>query len=158
MSPAPFWVLGLFSSLHRNGRPQAGQAVGEGFGHLELCLFRAMDIGVGGKIVVAVAEPLLDILHGIVQVQHDGGAAVTKVVEADGAQAVFCQDLLELLADEVRLEEHPHLVHADEVQVLPVIAGTAELLLGQLPLPQPGEIVVGILAQGQAPAAGLGFG
>lgn len=117
-----------------------------------------MDIGVGGEVVVAVAQPLLDILHGIVQVQHDGGAAVPQVVEADGAQTVFCQDLLELLADEVRLEEHPHLVHADEVQILPVIAGTAELLLGQLPLPQPGKIIVGILTQGQAPAAGFGFG
>ena len=117
-----------------------------------------MDIGVGCKIVVAVAEPLLYIFHRIIQVQHDGGAAVPQVVEADGTQAVFCQDLLELLTDEVRLQEHPHLVHADEVQVLPVIAGTAELLLVQLPLPQPGEIVVSILAQGQAPAAGLGFG
>ena len=83
---------------------------------------------------------------------------MAEVVEADGAQTVFCQDLLELLADKVRLEEHPHLVHADEVQVVPVVAGAAELLLVQLPLPQPGEIVVGILAQGQAPAAGLGFG
>lgn len=158
MSPAPFRVLGLSSSLHGNSRSQTGQTVGEGLGHLELCLFRAMDIGVGGEIIVAVAQPLLDILHGIVQVQHDGGAAVAQIVEADGAQAVFCQDLLELLADEVRLEEHPHLVHTDEVQVLPVVAGTAELLLGQLPLPQPGEIIVGILTQGQAPPTGLGFG
>lgn len=117
-----------------------------------------MDIGVGGEVVVAVAQPLLDILHRIVQIQHDGGAAVAEVVEPDGAQTVLCQDLLELLADEVRLQEHPHLVHADEVQVLPVVASAAELLLGQLPLPQPGEIIVGILAQGQAPAAGLGFG
>ena len=83
---------------------------------------------------------------------------MAEVVEADGAQTVFCQDLLELLADKVRLEEHPHLVHADEVQVVPVVAGAAELLLVQLPLPQPGEIVVGILAQGQAPAAGFGLG
>lgn len=117
-----------------------------------------MDVGVGGEVVVAVAEPLLDILHRIVQVQHDGGATVPQIVEANGTQTVLRQDLLELLADEVRLEEHPHLVHADEVQILPVVAGAAELLLGQLPLPQPGEIVVGILAQGQAPAAGFGFG
>ena len=117
-----------------------------------------MDIGVGGEVVVAVAQPLLDILHRIVQVQHDGGATVPQIVEANGAQTVLCQDLLELLADEIRLEEHTHLIHADEVQVLPVVAGAAELLLGQLPLPQPGEIIVGILAQGQAPAAGLGFG
>ena len=151
-------MLGLSSALHRNGRSQTGQLVGEGFGHLELCLFRAMGIGVGGEVVVAVAEPLLDILHRIVQVQHDGGATVPQIVEANGTQAVLCQDLLELLADEVRLEEHPHLVHADEVQVLPVIAGTAEHLLVELPLPQPREIIVGILTQGQAPAAGLGFG
>ena len=156
--PAPFRVLGLSSSLHRIGRAQTGQMVGEGFGHLELCLFRAVDIGVGCKVIVAVAEPLLDIFHRIVQLQHDGGAAVAEVVEADGAQAVFRQDLLELLADEVRLQEHPHLVHADEVQVLPVVAGTANLHLGHLPLTQPGEIIVGILAQGQAPAAGFGLG
>ena len=117
-----------------------------------------MDIGVGGEVIVAVAEPLLDILHRIIQVQHDGGAAVTQVVEADGAQSVLYQNLLELLAHEVRLEQHAHLVHADEVQVLPVITGTAKLHLGHLPLAQPGEIIVGILAQRQAPAAGFGLG
>ena len=117
-----------------------------------------MDIGVGGKIIVAVAEPLLDILHRIVQVQHDGGAAVPQVMEPNGAQAVLYQNLLEFLAHEVRLEQHAHLVHADEIQVFPVIAGTADLLLSQLPLPQPGEIIVGVLAERQAPAAGLGLG
>lgn len=117
-----------------------------------------MDIGVGGEVIVGMAKPLLDILHRIVQVQHDGGAAVPQVVEADRAQAVLYQNLLELLAHEVRLEQHAHLVHADEVQVLPVVAGTANLHLGHLPLAQPGKIIVGVLAQRQAPAAGLGLG
>ena len=117
-----------------------------------------MDIGVGGEIIVAVAKPLLDILHRIVQVQHDGGAAMSEVVEADGAQAVLYQNLLEFLAHEIRLQQHSHLVHADEVQVLPVVAGTANLHLGHLPLTQPGEIIVSVLAQRQAPAAGLGLG
>ena len=81
-----------------------------------------------------------------------------QVVEPDGAQSVLYQNLLELLADEVRLEQHAHLVHADEVQVFPVIAGTAQLHLGHLPLPQPGEIIVGVLAQWQTPAAGFGLG
>ena len=117
-----------------------------------------MDIGVGGEIIVAVAKPLLDILHRIVQVQHDGGAAVPQVVEADRAQAVLYQNLLEFLAHEIRLEQHAHLVHADEVQVLPVVASTAKLHLGHLPLSQPGKIIVGVLAQWQAPAAGFGLG
>ena len=81
-----------------------------------------------------------------------------QVVEPDGTQAVLYQNLLEFLAYEVRLEQHAHLVHADEVQVLPVVAGTANLHLGHLPLPQPGEIIVGVLTQRQAPAAGLGLG
>ena len=117
-----------------------------------------MNIGISGEIIVAVSEPLLDILHRIIQVQHDGGAAMPQVVEADGAQAVLYQNLLEFLAHEVRLEQHAHLVHADEVQVLPVIAGTAKLHLVHLPLLQPGEIIVGVLTQGQAPAAGFGLG
>ena len=105
-----------------------------------------------------MAEPLLDIFHRIVQVQHDGGAAVPQVVEPDGAQAVLYQNLLEFLAHEVRLQQHAHLVHADEVQVFPVIAGTANLHLGHLPLAQPGKIIVGVLAQRQAAAAGFGLG
>lgn len=40
------------SSLHGDHRPQAGETIGEGFGHLELCLFRAMDIGVGGEVII----------------------------------------------------------------------------------------------------------
>lgn len=83
---------------------------------------------------------------------------MSEVVEPDGAQTVFYQNLLELLAHEIRLEQHAHLVHADEVQVIPVVADTANLHLGHLPLPQPGKIIVGILAQRQAPAAGFGLG
>ena len=158
IAPAPFRMLGIFSSFHRNNRPNCRQAVGEGLGHLELGSFRTVDIGVGSEVIVGMAQPLLDILHCIIQVQHDRGAAVTEVVEADGTQAVLYQNLLEFLAHEVRLEQHAHLVHADEVQVFPVIAGTAKLHLGHLPLPQPGEIIVGVLAQRQAPAAGFGLG
>lgn len=117
-----------------------------------------MHIRVGSEVVVAVAQPLLDVFHRVIQVEQDRGAAVPEVVKPDGAQTVFCQDLLELLADEVRLQEHAHLVHADEVQVLLIITGAAEHLLVELPLPQPAEIIVGVLTQRQAPAAGLGFG
>ena len=67
---------------------------------------------------------------------------MSEIVEADGAQAVLCQNLLELLAHEVGLEQHAHLVHADEVLVLPVIAGTSDLLLSQLPLLPPKVIKV----------------
>ena len=62
-----------------------------------------MDIGVGGKIVVTVAEPLLDIFHRIVQVQHDGGAAMSEVVEPDGTDH-FVADLL---LDHRRLDVYP---------------------------------------------------
>ena len=35
-----------------------------------------MDIGVGGKCVITMAQPGLNIFHGIPQVEHDGSAAV----------------------------------------------------------------------------------
>ena len=37
---------------------------------------RRVDVGVGGKIVVAVPQPGLNVLQRVAQVQHDRGAAV----------------------------------------------------------------------------------
>ena len=37
---------------------------------------RRGDVGVGGKIVVAVPQPGLNVLQRVAQVQHDRGAAV----------------------------------------------------------------------------------
>lgn len=83
-----------------------------------------MDIGVGCEAVIAVPQPHLNILHRIAQIQEDGRAGMPKVVETDGAQGILFQQLLEFLAYKVRLQEHAHIVHAYEVQVVPVVGGT----------------------------------
>ena len=50
---------------------------------------RRVDVGVGGKIVVAVPQPGLNVLQRVAQVQHDRGAAVPQIMEADAAELVF---------------------------------------------------------------------
>ena len=86
---------------------------------------RRVDVGVGGKIVVAVPQPGLNVLQRVAQVQHDRGAAVPQIMEADAAELVFLQDLLKFLGNIVRLEQGPQIVHADEIRVTGIIAGPA---------------------------------
>ena len=57
-------------------RHQLRKLFGQRFGHSLVLLVGSMDIGVGGKCVITMAQPGLDIFHGIPQVEHDGSAAV----------------------------------------------------------------------------------
>ena len=43
-----------------------------------------------------MSQPGLNVLQRVTQVQHDRGAAVPQIVEADAAELVFLQDLLKL--------------------------------------------------------------
>lgn len=121
-------------------------------------LVGAVDVGVGGEVVVAVTKPGLDVLHRISQVQHYRCTAVPKVMKADPAKSVFGQQLLEFLRNEVRLQEHAHFVYADKVQVGRIITGSTELPLGQLMSAQVQKIVEGILAERERSATEFSLG
>lgn len=56
-----------------------------------------VQIGVRREIIIAVPEPGLNILQRIAQVQHNGGTAMTEIMETDGTQVILLQQLLELL-------------------------------------------------------------
>ena len=45
-----------------------------------------MDVSIGSEIAVAVAKPCLNVLHGIAEVQHDGGTAAILM------WALFCKN------------------------------------------------------------------
>lgn len=62
-----------------------------------------MQVGIRRKIIIAMAQPSLNIFQGIAQIQHNGGTAVAKVVESDGSQSILFQELLKLLGHVVRL-------------------------------------------------------
>ena len=81
-----------------------------------------MDVSVSGKVIVAVAEPCLNILQSVSQIQHDGGTAMPKIVETDFPEPILHQDLLELLCNIVRLQQGPHCVNADKIRISRIIA------------------------------------
>ena len=88
-----------------------------------------VDVSVRCEVVVAVSQPGLDILHGITQVKHDGGAAVSEVMEADTTKTVLVQKLLEFLGDIVRLDKCASVVNTDEVQVAGVVVVAHDVMV-----------------------------
>ena len=63
-----------------------------------------MDAGVSGKVIIAAAEPCLNVIQSVSSIQHHGGAAMPEIVETDFPESVLPQDLLELLWNIVRLQ------------------------------------------------------
>ena len=61
-----------------------------------------VDIGIGGKTVVAMPQPGLDVLHGITKVEHNRRAAMSQIMKTNGAKAVQLQNLLEFLEEHQR--------------------------------------------------------
>ena len=57
------------------------------------------------------AQPFLDLLHGNAVCQKKAGTTMAQIVEADGGQTVFHQQLRELLGNRIRAEDVPDLVH-----------------------------------------------
>ena len=109
---------GRFALAFSYFRHQLRKLFGQRFGHSLVLLVGSMDIGVGGKCVITMAQPGLDIFHGIPQVEHDGSAAVPQIVEPNGTQFVLLQELLEFLTYIIRLQNRPHLIHTDKIQIL----------------------------------------
>ena len=134
-------------------RHQLWKLLRQRFGHSLVLLVGSMDIGVGGKCVITMAQPGLDIFHGIPQVEHDGSAAVPQIVEPNGTQFVLLQELLEFLTYIIRLQNRPHLIHTDKIQITLIIGGTTYLHLTQLLIAQIQKILVGIGAERKIPAA-----
>ena len=74
-----FWLSNTFltHALRNWGQLlQSRQIFRQGGGHPLVRCRRRVDVGVGGKIVVAVPQPGLNVLQRVAQVQHDRGAAV----------------------------------------------------------------------------------
>ena len=70
-----------------------------------------MGVDVGGGGEVAVTQPFLNLLHGNAVCQKKAGAAMAQIVETDGTQTVFLQQLRELLENVVGADDVPDLVH-----------------------------------------------
>lgn len=114
-----------------------------------------MDVSVRRKVIVAVAQPGLDVLQRIPQIQHDGRTAVPQIMKADLPHAILIQDLWEFVGDEIRLEQGSHGIHADKILVSGVVAVAADLLLIGLLLPEVQKILVGVGAEGEGPHTGF---
>lgn len=117
-----------------------------------------MDVSVRCEVVVAVSQPGLDILHGITQVKHDGGAAMSEVMKADTSKTILVQKLLEFLGDIVGLDKSASVVNTDEVQVAGVVVVAHDLMVAHLLLFQGMEVMVGVLAERKGSHAGLCLG
>lgn len=52
-----------------------------------------MNVGVGGEIIVAMAQPCLNVLERVAEVQHDRCTTMSQVVKTNGAQSIFIEDI-----------------------------------------------------------------
>ena len=68
-----------------------------------------VDVGRGGD--VAVAQPLLDLLHGHALLQQQTGAGVAQIVKTDVPQAVVGQQLGEAVGHRIRQNQIAYLIH-----------------------------------------------
>lgn len=76
-----------------------------------------MDIGICSKTVIAVAQPGLDVLHGIAKVEHNRRAAMSQIMKTNGTEPILVQNPLEFVADEIGLQQHSHGIYADKIVV-----------------------------------------
>lgn len=114
-----------------------------------------MQISIGGKIIVAVSQPGLDVLEGVTQVQHDGSTAVAEIMKTDMAEAIVLQQLFKFLCDIIRLQQVAHSIHTEEVQIRGVIRGSAEIALILLGMVEIYEVLVGISTQRERAVAAV---
>ena len=100
-----------------------------------------VDVSVHCEVVVAVSQPDLDILHGITQVKHDGGTAMSEVMEVDTTKTILVQKLLEFLGDIVGLDEGAApVVNTDKIQVVGIVVVSHDLMVTNLLLFQGMEV------------------
>ena len=62
-----------------------------------------MNISICCEIVVAVAQPGLNIFERVAQIQHNSGTAVPQIVKAYGAEVIFFQYLGKFVSDIIGL-------------------------------------------------------
>lgn len=78
-------------------------------------------------------------------------------MKSNAPQTVLLQNLLKFLYDVIWLEQGSHGVHTDKICIPHIVAFSAQLLLIKLILPQMGEILIGVGAEGEHPHTGIGL-
>ena len=86
-----------------------------------------VDVRRGGD--VAVAQPFLDLLHGYALLQQQAGAGVPQIVEPNFPQAVFFQQLGEVVGHGIGQDKVSHLIHEQVALEFLIVAVAAEFLV-----------------------------
>lgn len=116
-----------------------------------------MGVDVGSGREGAVAQPNLDLLHRNAVAQQQAGTGVTKIVEADLAQAVLADHPAEMLGHVVGAQDLPTLIHADVIQIVPAVRAFEQPPVFDLPLLLSQQQFLNSGDQRQRAEAGLGF-
>ena len=80
-----------------------------------MCAHAGVNIGVSGKVVIAVPKPGLNILERVAEIQHDRRTGVPQVVKANRAQSILIEDLCKFAGHIVRLNQRAQLIDADKI-------------------------------------------
>ena len=122
-----------------------------------MCTHAGMNVGIGSEIVVAVAQPCLNVLERVAEVQHDRCTTMSQVVKTNRAQSIFIEDLRKFAGHIVRLDQRAQLINADKIQIARVIAIPAKSSLLLLRIPDHHQIVLRVRAQRERSHAGVGL-
>ena len=128
---------------------------GGGAGNLAVAVEVA--VNVGGRVHVAVSEPVLDLLHRSSEREQERSAGMPQVMEADMPQSVLSQDDREMVADVVRTVEFSERVHADVVLVIAAVSLSKRPFHFRLPFPLGKEHLLHHRDQGKRALGRFGF-
>ena len=123
-----------------------------------MCSRSRMNIGIGSKIVIAVAQPCLNVFHAIIQIKHNCSTAMSQIVIPNFAKAIFLQYLLKFLRYKIRLKKFTHTIYTNKIKIPCIVASATQMPLCSLLLLQIPEVLIGLLTEGQTSFAGSCLG